>query len=405
MIKFIYIILLFIISYETIPDPVLPSNSYDLYLPMKKDHKYGDDICYYREDDQKSTFYIYYVKPCEAGKYCQKEITGQPFGYCVDLPTNPSTISGWKESCESDSDCQDGLTCENSECNKPTGFCPNSILYQKFLTTFSCRANDEKIDDNLCEKKEYTYAATTNIPSLQKTIYGNFPGLPNKCGLITFKPINIKSTNENGDLVDDIQYIEESKAWCTIGSVPDNEFVDDAKYCYSGFTLEFYPNKLQKEPGKYNTHSSQNKLCVTPISVDIKNEQVNNNCIITYKILDQNEKQYNYNKDSRNSGTCSETIVIESERYREFIDAFKEANEEDKRNCYDITTYKYRCKNSKLIKLWYFYKHPEDYLFYKDRDKLKTVLDFKIQVEFPTYAFTQYLNNNYLLLLLFLIIM
>ena len=114
MAKSFYLILLFVISYEQVTIPTMPSHppspvgtpSY-IYLPMKKDHKYGDDICYYREYDEKLLYYIYYVRPCEKGKYCQKEVSnGQPFGYCVDILTNTTTISNLDGSCESDYECQ-----------------------------------------------------------------------------------------------------------------------------------------------------------------------------------------------------------------------------------------------------------------------------------------------------------
>jgi hypothetical protein len=402
MIKNFYLFLLFVISYEqvTIPNYSNPTNiaSTFMYLPMKKDHKFGDDICYYREYDDKLKYFIYYVKPCEVGKYCQYEISAQPFGYCVDIQSSPATISKWKESCESDVDCQSGLTCENSEC-KDTRTCPNEI-YQSGAVTFDCLNTNEKIDNNYCEKYEYE-TDSNNAPYNPTISYGNYPGLSNYCGLVHYKPFNYKYSS-SGQLVDDVQYKVESKEWCSIGSVPDNEFVTNSDYCYSGFTLEFYPNKLYKNPSKFQSQTLA-KLCVTPISIDIKNKLANDDCIITYKILDGSPKQYN--SDLGSGVTCSYTTIIESERHREFADAFKEASDEDKRNCYNIDTYKYNCKNSKLIKLWYFKKYPEDYLFYKDRDKLKAVLDFKIQRKYPTYSFTKYLNCSYLLFLLFLILM
>ena len=402
MIKTFYLILLFVISFEQTPsipntnEPI--SNTNYIYLPMKKDHKFGDDICYYREYDDKLNYYIFYVKPCEKGKFCQSQITAQPFGYCIDLLTEPATLSKWKESCESINDCQSNLICENSKCIY--GLCSNEEdAYQKDKINFDCLGNNEKIDDNFCEKYEYTNDPTTNRPSLTYKYYGNYPGLPNVCGLSKYKPFNYKHST-GSELVDDVLYRIESKGWCTIGSVSDNEFVDNEKYCYSGFALDFYPNKLYNEPSKYDLSSNRmKKLCVTPISVDVNNELANG-CIITYKISEQSPKQY-----KMGSSPCSHTLVIESERYRDYIDAFKEANDEDKKNCYDIDNYPYHCKNEKLIKLWYFYKYPEDYLFYKDRDKLKTVLDFKIQRKYPTYAFNQYLNYSYFLFLLFLIIM
>jgi len=402
--KIFYLLLLFAIyeQQNNIPnlnDPDENNPSY-MYLPMKKNHKYGDDICYYREYDDKLKYIIYYVKPCEMGKYCQFETQHQMFGYCVDIQINPSSLSKWKESCETTVDCQSGLTCDNSKC-VDTSTCTNEF-FQKDLTQFQCLTTNEKIDDKYCKKYEYGYDSNNNIDWTKTiTYYGNHPGLPNECGLIHYKPLNYKGY-DSGNLVDDVKYIEENREWCTIGSVPDGEFVVNEKYCYSGFTLNFYPNKLYENPSKIDTSLPDKKLCVTPISVDNKNKLAGGSCIITYKISDGTPKQYNLGKVS--GATCSYKTIIESERHREFADAFKEANEEDKQNCSDIDYNIYHCKNSKLIKLWYFKNHIEDYLFFKDRDQLKKVLDFKIQRKYPTYAFTKYLNTSSLLLLLFLII-
>ena len=406
MAKSFYLFLLFVFSYETIPDTLLvnpQSNSASyIYLPMKKDHKFGDDICYYREYDEKLLYYIFYVRPCEKGKYCQKEVSnGQPFGYCVDIQTNTTTISNLDEPCESNLECQKGLTCENSKCRTT---CPNQI-YQHVLNTFSCENNNYKqIDSKLCEFTEFSkdtngyYTGTSDI-----TYYGKYPGLSNKCGKINYISLDIQYNPPTGPTERDPQYEIESIEWCTIGSVPDNEFVGSAEYCISGFTLDFYPNKQLKDPSKQGLNSPV-PMCVTPIEIDIKNPYVDNTeCIITYKIGDQSPKKY---KISSTSGLCSQDIIIKSERHREFAEAFNSASEEDKQNCYDIDTYKYRCKNVNLIKLWYFKQHPEDYLFYKDRKKLEKVLDYKIQKEYPTYSeFSQYLNYSYLLFLLILTIM
>ena len=88
-----------------------------IYLPMKKDHKYGDDICYYREIDEKLDYAIYYVKPCEKGKYCENGITGHPFGFCRDIPTNITDFPSYGEACNTKGECQNGLICD-STCKK-----------------------------------------------------------------------------------------------------------------------------------------------------------------------------------------------------------------------------------------------------------------------------------------------
>ena len=408
MAKSFYLFLLFVFSYEAIPDslshpPSSTSSTSYIYLPMKKDHKFGDDICYYREYDEKLLYNIFYVRPCEKGKYCQKEVSnGQPFGYCVDIQTNTTTISGLDASCESDLECQEGLTCENSKCRTT---CPNQI-YQHDLTSFGCHDNSYKqLESNQCELTEYRKDSDNFYNgAIENTYYGKYPGLPNLCGKRNYKPYDFRYINPtSGTTEKDPKYLVESREWCTIGSVPDNEFVDSDEYCNSGFTLSFYPNKQLEDPSK-QSHNTPAPMCVTPIEIDKKNPYVDDDeCIITYKIGDQSPKKY---KISDTSGLCTQDIIIKSERHREFAEAFNSASEEDKQNCFDIDTYKYRCKNVNLIKLWYFKKHPEDYLFYKDRKKLEKVLDYKIQKEYPTYSeFSQYLNYSYLLFLLILTIM
>lgn len=403
MIKFFYLILLFVFTFETIPIPQSlvhpPSSESYLYLPMKKDHKYGDDICYYREYDEKLLYYIFYVRPCEKGKYCQPEIAeGQPFGYCVDIQSKTTTINNLDESCESDYECNENLFCENSKCRMSS--CPNTI-YQHDLDVFQCHDNNYKqLESNQCEFNEYVKDSNNYYDgTLDRTFKGKYPGLPNECGKFNYKPYDSQYTSSSGTEKDPL-YLIESKEWCTIGSVPDNEFVDNAKYCNSGFTLQFYPNKQLKDPSKGNINS-KDKMCVTPIEIDFKNPYVNDGCIITYKIGDQSPKKY-----KASGSLCSKDIIIKSERHREFADAFNNASIEDKQNCYDIDTYPYRCTNVNLIKLWYFKKYPEDYLFYKDRKKLNKVLDYKIQKIYPTYSeFSQYLNYSYLVFLLMLIVM
>ena len=404
MVKSFYLILLFVISYETIPDTLAhpPNSDSYLYLPMKKDHKYGDDICYYREYDEKLRYSIYYVRPCEKGKYCQKEVdNGQPFGYCVDILTNTTTISNLDGSCESDYECQSGLTCQNSKCTDST--CSLQV-YQHGLTSFGCHnTNYNQLKDNQCELYEYSKDTDNYFDSLSSYTQGKYPGLPNVCGKTNYISYDKRYNPSTGPTERDPYYVIESKEWCTIGSVPDNEFVDNAKYCQSGFTLNFYPNKQLKDPSKGRINSAV-PMCVTPIEIDKKNPYVGGGCIITYKIGDQSPKKYKVTNSG--SALCSEDIIIKSERHREFAEAFNSASEEDKQNCYDIDTYKYRCKNVNLIKLWYFKENPEDYLFYKDRKKLEKVLDYKIQKEYPTYSeFSQYLNYSHLLFLIILTIM
>ena len=301
MVKSFYLILLFVISYEQVAIPTMPghppssasSTSY-IYLPMKKDHKFGDDICYYREYDEKLHYYIYYVRLCEKGKYCQKEVdNGQPFGYCVDILTNTTTISNLDGSCESSYECQSGLTCQNSKCSYPCTY----QIYHHDLTDFDCHDSSYKqLESNQCKFYEYPkdsdnfYSDTP--PNTINIIKGKYPGLPNECGKINYKPYDFRYYNSATRQTEkDPKYLVESREWCTIGSVLDNEFVDDAKYCYTGDTLKFYPNKQLKDPS-IQGHNSKDEMCVTPIEIDIENPYVGGGCIITYKIGEQSPKKY-----------------------------------------------------------------------------------------------------------------
>ena len=88
-----------------------------IYLPMKKNHKYGDDICYYREIDEKLDYAVYYVKPCEKGKYCEDGNIGRPFGFCRDIPTKLTDFASLGEACSTNGECQQNLNCDGT-CKK-----------------------------------------------------------------------------------------------------------------------------------------------------------------------------------------------------------------------------------------------------------------------------------------------
>ena len=51
------------------------------------------------------------------------------------------------------------------------------------------------------------------------------------------------------------------------------------------------------------------------------------------------------------------------------------------------------CQNNQLRKWSYFYDNPDEYAtYYSDDDKGKTVTNFLIQREFPTYQSSSLLN-------------
>ena len=399
-----------------------------IYLPMKKDHKYGDDICYYREIDEKLDYAIYYVKPCEKGKYCENEIRGHPYGFCRDIPTNVTDFPSYGDACSTNGECQNDLICDSTckkECTEKKKDNRLDILFQHDLNDFDCEEYDYKtLNEKYCVWRDYSFQE--NYPQRYQGIYketkGKFPGLPKECGIINYKDYTdydtISIPNSNPVAYKSFKrYLEESREWCSIGEVEDGVFVTDKRFCKSGFTLNFYINGELSEPivkyddsGRDIYHSTQkSKMCVTPIQIDYNNSLVG--CVITYKIKDGSEQKYNADKFDI---TCSNTdtnynkeSVIKSQIYTEFIEEFNKASDEDKKNCYKIPQGEEgNCENIKLLKLYYFYKNINEYLFYKDRKDLEKVLHFKIQQSYPRYyELSSCLNLNYLFFLLILILL
>ena len=110
---------------------------------------------------------------------------------------------------------------------------------------------------------------------------------------------------------------------------------------------------------------------VTRISINKVNTRY---CSISYKIIDGEPLNYNVYKLSSWGYTSSEMAVfcniehikIKYDNFREYS---KSISENERKTCGDLeNTNKYTCENNGLIKSWYFYKHPEKYILYNDRE-------------------------------------
>ena len=404
----------------------------EIYLPMKKDHKYGDDICYYREINEKLDYAVYYVRPCEKGQYCEDEVSSnQPFGFCRDIETNITDFSSFGEACSTNAECPDSMICSNGKCKKKTD-CPASTASLSFTEVqtdygvVTCRPSDYKqFDENkYCEWSEGSYTnGNPKTYTVDGPYYGKFPGLPKECGIIRFKSVSdVDPYTYSGSTYKSFtRYFEEGREWCTIGEAKDGDFVSDSRFCKSGFSLLFYPNGDIVNPSlgidsRTYTETIQ-EMCVTPTQIDFNNPLLSE-CLITYKGGDGNEHKYNVNKvygprpSPPNSAPlldaiCNKDIIIKSQIYSEFIDEFNNATEEDKKDCYRIPQgIVGNCQNVKLLKLYYFYNNVEEYLFYKDRKDLEKVLHYKIQQKYHRYyELSNYLNLNYLFFFLILILL
>ena len=384
--------------------------------PMEKKSKYGDDICRYEEGDYS------YVRPCEKGKYClDKYSDGSEFHICQDLPEAQEGLNTLDEKCSSDFDCESNLKCIGGVCKIN---CPSGSIVKDIDATnpgiYTCKASSLKAADGVCMLKVYTAAN-----SLDYTTYGNPSGKSQICGLFDFHPIG----NQNYELSE--------KKYAYIGSVDNGNYVSDEILCKSGFALFYYPGGNLDDP--YNgASSSSNKMykrCVTPISIDhndplltsqkSSSSPTSSSCVIYYKEKDEDTTIKKYNVDQLSNIDTTEyrphsphsTFMEELCQYTDYefkikFQHFKEytsnLKEEERDKCGVLegstSTYgRYSCDNNALIKSWYIYKNPKNYIVYNNREKLEVVLNYLIQKEYPSYEFSYILNINYLATLLILL--
>jgi hypothetical protein len=352
---------------------------------MNKDSKYGEDICRYYDDG------YYYVKPCEKGKYCvdtTSTLSSDLTSYlhtCHDIPKVKLT-SVYTESCKNSFECYDGLECLTEKC---TIFCGTGA----FLSTQGCKANAYLVNGKYCYLN--TYDSSTGAST--GTTYS--PAEKNKiCGKYNLG--QIPGTINIG------RYTIISEEFVYKGTVQDGEYVKTMDLCQSGYALYFYPNGKYEDPSGISGTNSRYLRCITPISV----EKGNPYCSILYQ-LDGEEFVYNLNQivntvsssqiSKIEESFCNEEFIkIKSERYREF---YKNITDEERNTCGDLDgKNKYTCENRELIKSWYFYMKPKQYILYNGREKLEKVLDYLIQMEYPSYySSSQFLNIQILVFILF----
>ena len=94
-------------------------------------------------------------------------------------------------------------------------------------------------------------------------------------------------------------------------------------------------------------------------------------------------------------------IQLKYEKYREY---YTSMTEEERKTCGDLDgTNKYTCENNKLIRSWYFYNHPDKYSAYNDRKKIRKIVDYLIQIEYPCYSLSRFLSIKFIYLLFLLL--
>ena len=396
-IKFICIIALLEFSLSEDENP--------LFLPMKKDSKYGDDVCSYTKDGKK------YVRPCEKGKFCNNDVPidsiysvkmfekESNIEICYDLPSITPLYTYDEESCTNSFECAKSYKCFGSECSYE---CSSGQFFSK--QSMYCIDNSLKASDGVCEETIWERGASSYT-----SIKYSSPNGDKDCAKLSF-------TDVPNDDMKGLYYVNQ-KTYVYKGEVEDGEYVTSPEYCQSGFALYFFRDGNSEDPKDKNTinHNQMYLRCVTPISLNSKGE-----CSINYKIGD-NGKTLGYNVEKLRTLTsnlpsntydtikenyCTEFneiyIKIKYERYKEYYTKMSEA---ERKTCGDLeNTNKYTCQNNEAIKAWYYYNNPEKYFAFKDRKKFKKVIDYLIQIEYPCYSLSQFITLNFIYLLFLLLI-
>ena len=372
---------------------IISKSDKDLYLPMEKESKYGEDVCRYYDDGH------YYVRACEKGKYCAGSLSSYSYlEICQDLPSQ-SLLSNLNEGkCTTTLECEGNLLCNGNTCTKCTF--SNQVRTGEY-PYYNCVSDSSK-GSGFCS------SATLDASNVLTYKYSS-PENYKKCGKLTIKEYpNTASTTYTGlyyTLLDEYTYI---------GTVPDGEYVTDMELCESGFALSFYYGGVFDDPKSTSATAtntnSQYLRCVTPLSI---NRFHTSECSINYKINDGEPLNYNvarvpsdWDYYSEMKRLCSNNnnkyFKIKYDSFREYS---KSITEEERKACGDLDgANQYTCENNGLIKSWYFYKNPEKYILYHDREKLGKVLDYLIQKEYPSYSFSKFLNLKIILLLLLFLI-
>ena len=372
------------------------------YVPMKKDHELGEHICRYQIN---STSNIY-VKPCEEGKHCQEETTTtsiwtygnwEHLYTCQNYTQNLFKLKQIDEDCESDYECDTGLTCTQKKCKLECG--TDETAYRSY-SSWTCASKYLK-DNNYFYYKNFK--DNTVIPT-------------------SYSPYSKYNGKINFHVSDDKYYEIESIEITDFASLDDGTFVYDGDACKSGYFLYFYPDGTLNDPysGNDGNHNKMFKMCVSLEEIN-KYSGTNTQCQIIYSINNNGNKTYNLEqfstidlygssittKTSLINNRCS-TDMLKYKLYKKYIEAI---TDEKRTKCSNLENYNYiTCYDDEITKWFYFYNHPDIYSLYytnEDDDNYKYVVKHLIQVDYQYYQVGSILNikNSIILLLLFLSIL
>ena len=382
------------------------------YLPFEKNKAFPDNTCAYSKDDN------YYVKDCGSGKYCHRRSSN--LCRCENVPSEV-VLSSVDEACESDFECESHLICSNSKCSFPSD-CPSGETRVRTESGYVCRDTQTS---KFCYTKDFTWHEDSSYQSpkggyISGSTYLGSPEYLKVRGKITSWNV---TSDTNGKIYEPTEIV-----YSDIGTVDDGDFVFDEKACKSGFALYFYGDSKLENPYNSYDYNYMYKKCVTLEDIEVI---PSSNCEIKYKIGDKS-LTYNVNKINYNAKTlstsrsndnqyygnyhsyydyfstideyelCDENLKIKVEIFQKYVGSLTEEIKKCTKPDNKLTLE--TCQNNQLRKWSYFYDNPDEYAtYYSDDDKGKTVTNFLIQREFPTYQSSSLLNIKYFIYLLLLI--
>lgn len=360
MIKY-FLLLLFLIS------PNLSA-----YQSLKKYYGFDnikdkDDVCAINYAS------VTYVKPCENGKYCQ-DLGG--ISLCVDAKktVSPKSIG---QACSSNSECIPGLFCD--------GTCKSSCSdynKQDFINNFgNYDCKDTHIQEGLYYYREFN---NDNTPKDSTKIHNP----------IDIFKVGGKIHFHSQKISDNIyQYHEEKKELAYIGTVKDNEFVENPLACSSGFAIELYPDGTLKDT--YNSgYNTKYYKCVTVKDIGY----YNNSCYVKYG--DNDEVYFK----SSTFPSCNQYLLTKIKLFQKYIEVY---TPEKQQSCDKSENYNepFTCNDDEVRKWYYFYNNPDEYLLYYNEkdDKGTDITTYLIQQDYNSFQSADILNIKYIILLLFLL--
>lgn len=370
------------------------------YLPYKKDKDFDiEGLCAYSKNS------IYYVKPCEEGKYCQG--MRNDLAICSNVP-NITTLQTQGETCKNDFECEYGLYCRNSKCSISYDCSNNESPYLTYYSRPYWTCKETKYLD-YCYYRDLTlqtsgdFAESSRYPSLSYS-YNPFK----VCGKMEIKKRTITNI---GDIYA-IQSIESTY----IGTLKDGEWVYDERACESGYALYFYGDGSLVDPAPNYSGDDEHsmfKKCVTPKSIE---KTSSSDCVITYgdnEKYNVNQKnirsrytisnrnyQFSYESLSNIELLCSDNLLKELELFKKYTAVFTEEKQKEceKNKYYDEPK---TCRDNELRKLYYYYQNPEYYELYYDEDgKNNDVINYFIQSSYKSYQSSGFLSFKYFISIL-----